>query len=187
VATPNRPPDEIGAFPRRATTLTLLWLLVCQMEKSGFFYQLRSSDRSGWFALGGMPGVGWRGENGPLLSSSELRQPEPGIPVRESGLRPVLGTLGTRAEGRDVIGNVSSTAWYAAVRGLPRCRDLSNRSFVHHSTLSHSMHGSSISLAKYILSQNVRRVRVCKRHLPSARDRKGPDAADAADHGGRAG
>jgi hypothetical protein len=39
------------------------------------------------------------------------------------------------------------------------------------------MHGRSMPLAKCILSHNVRRVRVCKRHLLPARDRKVPDAA----------
>mgnify|MGYP003527379434 CR=1 FL=1 len=77
----------------------------------------------------------------------------------------------------DVIGNISSTAWYAAVRGLPCCQDLSDRILIHHSTLSQSRNGCSMPLAKCILSQNVRRVRVCKRHLLPARDRKAPDAA----------
>lgn len=36
-----------------------------------------------------------------------------------------------------------------------------------------------MTLAKCILSQNVRRVRVCKRHLLPARDRKVPEAARA--------
>ncbi len=97
----------------------------------------------------------------------------------------IAGGAGSRDSGdpggkRDVIGVISSTAWYAAMRGLPRCRDLSNRILIHHSTLSHSRHGSSMSLAKHILSQNVRRVRVCKRHLLPARDRKAPDTADGA-------
>jgi hypothetical protein len=84
----------------------------------------------------------------------------------------------------DVIGVISSTAWYAAVRGLPRCRGLSNRILVHHSTLSQSRRGSSMSLAKCILSQNVRRVRVCKRHLLPARDRKAPERMRCHFHGG---
>jgi len=71
-----------------------------------------------------------------------------------------------------VIGVFSTTAWYAAVRGLPRGRDLSNRILIHHSTMSQSRGGSSMSLAKSILSQNVRRVQVCKRRLPPTRDRK---------------
>jgi hypothetical protein len=78
-----------------------------------------------------------------------------------------------------VIGVISTTAWYAAVRGLPRFRDLSDRILIHHSTMSQSRGGSSMSLAKCILSQNVRRVQVCKRHLLPARDRKAPDAVGA--------
>jgi len=77
----------------------------------------------------------------------------------------------------DVIGNISSTAWYAAVRGLPCCQDLSNRILIHHSTLSQSRYGRSMSLAKCILSQNVRRVRVCKRHVsPPGTAKPRPDA-----------
>lgn len=78
----------------------------------------------------------------------------------------------------DVIGNISSTAWYAAVRGLPCCQDLSDRILIHHSTLSHSRYGCSMTLAKFILSQNVRRVQVCKRHFLPARDRKGLGSGD---------
>jgi hypothetical protein len=64
---------------------------------------------------------------------------------------------------------------YAAMRGLPGCPGLSNKIFIHHSTLSQSRNGRSISLAKYILSQNVRRVRVCKRFpLPSRTARSFP-------------
>lgn len=74
----------------------------------------------------------------------------------------------------DVIGNISSTAWYAAVRGLFRRPEPFHRILIHHSTLSQSRRGSSMPLAKCILSQNVRRVRVCKRHLFPARDRKAP-------------
>ena len=106
--------------------------------------------------------------------------PEPGIPKLIGCERPVSWGPGVPGGKCDVIGNILSTAWYAAVRGLPRCRDLSNRSLIHHSTLSQSMHGSSMTLAKCILSQNVRRVRVCKRHLLPARDREVPDAADDA-------
>jgi uncharacterized protein YydD (DUF2326 family) len=61
------------------------------------------------------------------------------------------------------------------MRGLPRFRDLSNNILVHQSTLSQSRGGRSMSLAKSILSQNVRRVRVCMRHLLPTRDRKAPD------------
>ncbi len=128
----------------------------------------------GGFLLGGMWGVGWLGENGPPRSSSELRHPEPHIP----GLLccKSADSRGARDPGGkcDVIGNMSSTAWYAAVRGLPCCQDLSDRILIHHSTLSHSRYGRSMSLAKCILSQNVRRVRVCKRHFLPARDQKAP-------------
>ena len=88
------------------------------------------------------------------------------------------GPWGPGREVCDVIGLISSTAWYAAMRGLPRCRDLSNSILVHQSTLTQSRGGRSMSLAKSILSQNVCRVRVCKRHLLPARDRKAPNGRD---------
>ena len=47
-----------------------------------------------------------------------------------------------------------------------------HRILIHHVTLSQSRNGCSMSLAKSILSQNVRRVRVCKRHFLPARNRK---------------
>lgn len=73
------------------------------------------------------------------------RKGVPGVPSREwadtelvgaKGSRGLLsgvaftGEAGRRDSGdpggkRDVIGVISSTAWYAAVRGLPRVRDLS--------------------------------------------------------------
>jgi hypothetical protein len=117
-------------------------------------------------------------ENGPYSSSSERRflwatfrsRRVAGGRFRDSG------DPGGKC---DVIGVISTTAWYAAMRGLPRCRGLSDRILIHHSTLSQSRRGSSMSLAKCILSQNVRRVRVCKRHLLPARDRKAPEAADS--------
>ena len=49
------------------------------------------------------------------------------------------------------------------MRGLPDRSGLSNKSLIHHSTLSQSRNGRSMTLAKFILSQNVYRVRVCKR------------------------
>ena len=73
---------------------------------------------------------------------------------------------------------------YAAIRGLPDCSGLSNKSFIHHSTMSQSRNGRSMTLAKCILSQNVRRVRVCKRFpLPSRTARSLP--AEGTPQGGR--
>jgi len=74
-----------------------------------------------------------------------------------------LTGTGVWGERRDVIGVSSSTALvccYACAAGLLRP---GHRSLFHHSTLSQSRNGRSMTLAKCILSQNVRRVRVCKR------------------------
>ena len=87
-------------------------------------------------------------------------------PFRAWGMACGSGFQGRWGSGRGGVTGwcISTTAWYAAVRGLPRFRDLSDRILIHHSTLSQSRNGCSMSLAKFILSQNVRRVRVCKRH-----------------------
>ena len=87
------------------------------------------------------------------------------LPQQVLPVNSVLPDSGDPVGKCDVIGNISSTAWYAAVRGLSRFRDLSNRILIHHSTMSQSRYGCSMSLAKCILSQNVRRVQVCKRHV----------------------
>lgn len=74
-----------------------------------------------------------------------------------------LAGTGVWGERRDVIGVSSSTALvccYACAAGSLRP---GHRSLFHHSTLSQSRNGRSMTLAKCILSQNVRRVRVCKR------------------------
>lgn len=73
------------------------------------------------------------------------------------------GALETRAETGDVLGNSSSTAWVCCYAWAAGSLRPIHRSLVHHSTLPQSRNGRSMTLAKFILSQNVCRVRVCKR------------------------
>lgn len=84
-----------------------------------------------------------------------------------------------------VTGAFSADAWHAAIRGLPCDQGLSDRILFHHSTVNHSRIGSSMSLAKFILSHNGCRVSVCMRRLLPIRDLKvRGGSACTSDHGG---
>ena len=73
------------------------------------------------------------------------------------------GALKTRAETGDVLGNSSSTAWVCCYAWAAGSLRPIHKSLIHLSTLPQSSDGRSMTLAKFILSQNVCRVRVCKR------------------------
>jgi hypothetical protein len=134
---------------------SLLWLLVRQRENT-----VLSIISEGTIAV--LNGA-WR-NTGRSVARREWAGAElvgaatPGAGHSGAGIvvrRRFVEALRTRAGRCDVIGNMSSTAWYAAVRGLFRFRNLSNRSLIHHSTLSQSMHGSSMPLAKCIYPTTI--------------------------------
>jgi hypothetical protein len=85
------------------------------------------------------------------------------FPLPDSYMIHLIGALETRTETGDVLGNSSSTAWVCCYAWAAGLLQPIHKILVHLSTMTQSSDGRSMTLAKFILSQNVYRVRVCKR------------------------
>ena len=66
-----------------------------------------------------------------LLTRRSRRQLVDNFPCCWCLLFWLFWALESRAELGNVFGVISTTAWYAAVRGLPCCQDLSDRILIH--------------------------------------------------------